>query len=127
MKKIFLLMMLFVLTLGCGFPSLSGLIQNSTSGSGLQALPTESPRLPTATEVPAVVSTPEPRTTLTTGEVENEMKQIQQQVIELRGLQPKVSELKRMPPSPLPNWLKTLKTISSRITQRRTQKAMSAS
>jgi hypothetical protein len=94
MKKVFLLTMLFFFTLGCGFPSLSGLIQNSTSGSGLQALPTESPRLPTATEVPAVVSTPEPRTTLTSGEVENEMKQIQQQVIELRGLQPKVSELK---------------------------------
>jgi hypothetical protein len=95
MKKVILLAAILILTAGCGFPSLSGFIQSQAGNTPSAVLSTESSRLLKATEVPAATSTAaQPRSTQTSGEVEKEIQQIQQQVIEIRGLKPKVKELK---------------------------------
>jgi len=94
MKKIILPSVLILLTVACVFPFMTNLAQNSDSNTQPQAPSSQSPTLPSATKVPALANTAEPRVTLSSGDLEKEMKQIQQQVIEIRGLKPKVKELK---------------------------------
>jgi hypothetical protein len=73
MKKILFVSFIIVMTVACGFPFLGNLSENNI----------EKP-------TPTVV-----RPTLTAKEINELLKQIQQQVIDLRGLKPKVDELKQ--------------------------------
>ena len=89
MKKIALLTALFVLLSACSLPFLGGQSRSAPPA----AQPSESaPEL--ATQAPPQ-PTSAPRPTLSPGDVDHVTSEIQQQVITLRGLQPKTQDLKQ--------------------------------
>jgi hypothetical protein len=95
MKKILLVSIVILITSACSLPFLNNIVQNNQGNDRLQNSTTLETIVPDATSVPTVSESAQPRATLTSGEIDQVFKQIQQQVIDIRGLQPKVKELKQ--------------------------------
>jgi len=95
MKRILLVFFVFLLTTACSLPFLNSILQNDPNSIPTQLPPAEIPNETTTNpETPGSQPT-KVQTTQTSAEMDQLFNQIEQQVIDLRGLKPKVNELKR--------------------------------
>jgi hypothetical protein len=95
MKRILLVFFVFLLTAACSLPFLKNFSLNKPLSNPTPIPPIENPiestGIPGSPDSQNAVDQPP----LTAGEMDQVLKQIQQQVIDLRGLSPKVEELKQ--------------------------------
>lgn len=95
MKKILLTSLLILLTVGCGFPSIGSIIQSTPAPSQPQSSATERAIPPTAVDAASTTQQAATRPTVSPEQLKQITDKIQQQVIAIRGLQPKQKELKQ--------------------------------